>query len=1851
MRINCTFLRLFFLTISILTMGSREMARAQQGQIIPTGTTQGKFTQVYRLVLEASDEHYRSTGTSMDKVLFPDYGEHSIYWIGGGAHQGDFIFPNQLPDDYQYVKSSDYQNYNWQQYRHYSIDFRKQPKNVAIFKSAFRADSITISWQSLQFIKLFESYLPEDIFYLIDEEELAREGLSDSTALLIIPSFTVKGEDYTYYIDSIMGLGFNFGASLDAFLSRGGMIYTEGNAASFLEKTGYLGEGTINYTDYVSPVNDLFHCQAADPGHPVSFSMDPTGAKIYGNRIPLVDAPGITPLVTLEDDNRPVIFCLEGSEAHGGSILCNLGLPVVKGLADLEEGDRQLQWTLNAIMTAFARPVDVTRSVRNELAGYLSAGPNAISYDRIDTFSVEILVRNLSDADIQNIQVAEMIQPYFSFLNVTSGDAHDISGHLLTFHISSLAAHSEKKIIYQLVTPVPDSEIHEDVDKYLAEGTYITPAFSTSTYSIGGRMITQHKCMDYADLLFSARIFADTDVNWKNFLGLDYQPFKVFMIMENKERTPAEDVVYTQYIPKDVPFYWVDHSINIPILKTPGGKFVDLLRGSNQEDSPDYDMDSDGHPDAWLDTASIFPKGYTLTEEEVYWANPWNHLRMGGDPFVFEDIDHDGAVAVDSDGDGVVDIEEPGDKIRVWKVTWSVGRMEGYEYYDPYCSYEIWVDPPDLVPLAAGVGHAYDSLEGPYPGMFYPNTPDIGNADLNDTAWTHWMLRDGNGDIIWKQLVQQKINNYEGYAFIDTASSSYRPLPKDSVWGTVPQPCQEFIAVLSMGGEEIDMRNPTPTQSLYSKINYTTIFDEQRVTPIRTTYTYYAPLPNPLQFEYLSNNYTIYDTLGNIVKYLPEHGKAHLVFDMDASTEYTYYWIRNVGHDVDYSDPSESIDGVESLGDGVFGYFIYDIPKGIGGYNIRLPRKTDGSWDIDSIVNIDGRPFSQWIDNPNTGNVVEIWEDPFQYHVYIPQLLIPPALDDDNHDGIDDWIDDRGDRFRSPTGFLHDAFMLDDGEDWPDYPAVPFVDDIYGTVSSGWYGGADQTYGDDYFETLGKTHIQIHANYTGDGREGPIEISKGGILVVEEIFGGSPWVIFSHVLSGFAEGLDYTLTSSVSPSIIKVGIDTVCIKHIVEDDNEPHDFNVKFDPYHVSYGYGEATITTFAGAKDPCSLIEPVISMPAVLDPDYDQHSITLIPNADPGNPDLTGYPRQVQGTFLEVRVEVMNGTEDNWINTMVEPLIPGDLGGTTLEMSYVAYPRPLVPSHVDGSGNIIPGDQPGTFTTGWRFNQPEGEVLVKMGNTLNLLQPTRRAYFVFLFRIDPSLENGIYEIPFTMHGDRVHYTGGSTGSIGFQVPAAKFCIAGKHANGQIISFEQLILSYGRPRQLEIKITDNFRSLRTAKWSLSEVDAGDFDELVNTLEVTREAGSDVIDLTGFNHFPTLDTTKIYILQQGVIDSYNNHAEKLRITNGQQLDYQNEDAEDEFIFSPPLWVMPVGPRISVTNRVYMVNGVRVENGLQFEPDEDIYVHTLLTIRNSGSDVSSNTEISIQPGDYFEILEDSLPAHCRVEDGLLLVDAGLLIPGDEFEQVLPFKLSPDIPKGVDLRTIIFSSEINYEGTAVEASFNFTDSSKVLLEVFDLEVIELTYSMVSDTVVNVTARAGNRAMPTGNLWFRIYPIYGGGAYEFPIAAMLIDTIETNQTITLSGQFTPPSLDKSVEFIAIIDDGHTIREIIEENNQLKTSFHQTAIEDIMAGNGWLTIYPNPVHHELFISYRLDEGYDRVIMAIFDMDGKLCFQSADYPAYAGKHQAVQRIEQLPNGIYIYRILATRKGEIPLQVTGRLVKE
>ncbi len=1800
--------------------------QAQQGFLINTGNDQKQLLKAYRLVLEKSSYDYRDGTAAWDNEIFPGYGEHSVYWITSGPQAGKFVYPGDLPEDYRHLAGNAYSHFNPAAQNQTSVQFKKHPKRIAIFKSKYKANETTLSWEAIYFEQLFREHLMDDVFYTVNEDSITGTGLDAHTELLIIPAFAAKDSNYTFYVDSIFSVTPSLGMAIQAFIGRGGSIYAEGNGVYFLQKASCLENGAVNY-DTEDYGNGLLPVTASAMPNIANFGFDAADNKLFGPKFPTITSSRIYPAATLGETGNPCIFLINPAHTEGSRIICNTGMPTVYGFTDPDDESMQISWTMTAIVSAFTHNIDVTRKVRNELTGAMATGDNAISYDRSDTIDVEIRLRNLSDQPVSGITLNESISAYFTFLDVTSGDGFSRDGNRITFTGLAQAAHTEKTIVYRVITPDPDSEIHEDVDDYIAHGTLAAVSIGRITYSHGGFNNAFTKDKDYADLIFSARIFADTDVNWKNFLNLEYQPFKVFMIMENKSRSPALNAVYTQYIPKDVPFYWSDNSINIPILKTPGGKFVDVLKGSNDESHPEFDMDSDGHPDVWLDTTSIFPKGYQITEEEVYWANPWNHLRTGDDGFVFEDIDHDGQVAIDNNGDGIPDVQEPGDKIRVWKVTWDMGRVEGYEYHDPYCNYEIWVDPPDLVPLAAGVGYVHDSIGNPYPGMFYPYTGDIGTANLSDTTWSHWMDRDDNGRVIWKQLIHQRINNYEGFTFIDTADVNYHPLPTDSVIGTCPQPHREFLAVLSLGGEEIDMTHYTPQQSLYSKIDYETVFGEERVTPIRTTYTYWAPLPNPLQFEYLSNNYRITDTLGLPLEELPEYGPAKLIYDMDASTEYTYYWIRNYGHDVDYNDPSEAAEGMEALGDGVFGYFVYAIPKGMGGYRITLPQDENGSYLTDEIVTINGQPFTKWLDNPNTLNAVEIWETPFEYQVYIPQLLIPPALDDDDFNSTDDWIDDRGDRFQSETGFLHDAFMPGDGT---------------------WLAGADGTLGDDYFEDLGKTHIQIHADYMGRGREGSVEISKGGVLVVEEIFGGSPWVIFSHVLSGFARGTDLSVQSQVIPEVVYYGIDTVYLKHVVADTNEPHFFDANFDPYHVSYGYGETTITTFVGAKDPCSLVEPAITMPAILDPVFDNHTVTLVPNADVENPDLAGYPKQVSGTFLEVRVEVNNSTVDNWINTTVTPQIPAELGNSSIALSYVAYPRPLVPSHYNSAtGDIIPGDQPGTFTTGWRFNQPEGEVLIKMGNTLNLMQPTRRAYFVFLLKIDPALSEGIYEIPFILSGSRKHYSGADHGSVSYAVPHALFCIAGKNETGYVSQYRQIILGQSALETLDVAATSDFKPTGRIKWSIDDFGRQEFETIPGTLPAQGSS----IDLSRFRAFPVPDTAQLVILQEGVVDSYNTTAEFLRLTDGQTVNYTNAKG-DQVAVSERLQVRPVGPRIRVKNKLYSINGVAVTDTIVYEPDQDLYIETKLTAKNTGSDISSNTLVRIFPGDFYEVRTADLDANCSYSNNLLTVDFGSVIPGEMKEQLLPFVLRPDaLPEGVDIRTLIEQSEIDYEGTLVNLAFNFTDTNKVKLDLYDFEATAISFNDLGNGVVQVNATLGNRGITGKNIWVRIYPIIGGGAYEFPIAELRLENFDPMQTIDLSGNYTLPATDKSIEFMAVVDDGDKIVEITELNNTLRITFVATALDDPLAEENHLNVYPVPFADEVHFEYMLNKEYRNITLKVLDLSGRLWMELNNCPAENGLNSLTWRNSAMPDGNYIYRLTGMdNSGSETLLFTGRLTK-
>ncbi|MFZ1729911.1 MAG: hypothetical protein WAV84_07260 [Bacteroidota bacterium] len=1833
-----------------------------------TDETQTDFLRTYKFVLSQASSDYRFTNATMDTALFPRFGEYSVYWKKSGANRGSFVFPDALPSNYSSVQSARYDNYDWRASDHLAISFKAYAKTAAIFKSDIRKNSSSASWEAVYFKNLIDTYLLGNISYYVGEKEIDSVGLIWTTQLLIVPAFAVEDADWKFYVDSIFTAAPKLKNNLLAFLSRGGTIYTEGNAVYMIEKLGLLPVGAVDYTEGVLPdsTNSIM-LEMTNSTHPVAATVDAAGTRIYSATVPNVQCANADIIARLQGSSIPVIFALQGAAANNGRVICNTALPTIGGSNATQPGEtthesRQLQWALNAIMSAFATNIDVTRSVDNEIPDSLTAGRNAASFDRCDTLEIRVKVRNLSAFTITGITVTESLRDFFGFVDVSTPDVTwEFKKPNLTFSGLSIPPHGEKVIVYRIATPDPEDAIHEKVNNYISWANYIYASYNITSYADEMGFASYRKYRNYVDMLFSARIVADADLNWKNFLGLYYQPFKVFMMMENKERTAAMGTEYVQYIPKDVPFYWTDKTLDIPILKTPGGKFVDVLHGSMDDKSPEFDMDNDGHPDVWLDTASISPKNYRLEETEVYWLNPWEHLRSGNSA-LYEDIDHDGLRAQDVDGDGVVDIEEPGDKIRVWKVTWDVGKMAGYQFFDPYCYFEIWVDPPDLVPLSAGISSAYGKLDEDVNEMFYPYSPDVHSPNIADTSWTHWMERDADGNVLWKQLIWQKVSNYEGFTFIDTAKAGYKLRPTDRCAGTVPQPHREFIAVLSLGGEEIDMKNPTPAKSQYSNINYTTIFGEKRNTPIRTTYTYWAPLPNPLQFEYITNNFTITDPSGErVLQHLPAYGKANLTFDIDASTEYTYYWIRNAGHDVDFNDPSLAQEGVDELGDGVFGYMLYDIPKGMGGYKITLPKNADGSYDMDKLVQVDGAPYKSWLSNPNTGNEVQVLEDPFTYHIYIPQLLIPPALDDDNFDGVDDWIDDRGDRFQSSTGYLHDGFMIGNGEAYPDYPPEPFKDDIYGMVTSGWYAGADNTYGDDFFETLGKTHFTIKAEFEGSGREGSIDISKGGWLVVEEIFGGSPWVLFSHALNAYAEGVNYQLTSTANPTIARYGVDTVFVKHVIEDRGEPHNFDINFDPYMVSYGYGETTITTYAGGKDPCGLIEPSPDLSTIIDPRRDARELTLVPDADASNPDLAEYPKTVNGTFLQVRIEVSNGTDENWINTRVTPHIPAASGATHPVMSYVSYPRPLVPAKVDpATGAVIQGgDDPRAFRTGWRFNQPEGEVLVKMGNELNLLQPSRRAYFVFLFEVDPSLANGIYEIDFSIAGDMRKYDGSVVKSLAVDVPSCMFSIAPRDEKGNVTQFQKLVIGQGTLENIRTTMSQpEFRGLGNVRWSAKDVQGIDFDTLTNVLPATYSpaTGVETIDLSRFSPFPTVDRTKIYVLEQGEVKS-GMSVETLKITENEALQYSYAPSGTSSLQGAALSVTTVGPKLVLDKQIVEINGkpYDTESVREFLPGETKEMLVLFALSNQGTSVAENVLLQVSGGSSFEPITDELPSNCSVtSDGIEAVCASLT-PGETRQVMVRFRALDEVCASVyDSTSLVRSMTAVYSGTYALSGkltkdvFTIPDERILDLPAYDFQSERLlcsTREAVPGESISLSTKFVNGAIPAQDISVGFYAVINN-IDTVLLATHNVPYADANAVTMISADVTIPVSAFCIEFITIIDEQNGVGEFCEFNNV-------QSLKLPLGGLDWIlnvSNYPNPMRSETNISYILPREVRDITLTIYNLDGREIGRIENPPGEIGFHSIPWRDARLSVGTYIYTFRGIDDLGITKTYSGRVVK-
>ena len=1337
---------------------------------------------------------------------------------------------------------------------------------------------------------------------------------------------------------------------------------------------------------------------------------------------------------------------------------------------------------------------------------------------------------------------------------------------------------------------------------------------------------------------------------------------------------------YVQYIPLDVPIYWVD-PMAIPIIRTPGGKFVDVLRGwydenENGEVDPSEvyrDMDGDGNPDAWLDVTTMHPAPDSMTYEEVYWFNPWANQ--------YEDIDHDGIRPVDSDDDGIFEVEDPGDKIRTLRCVWThnLDPFPGYGWFDPYASWELWIDPPPLVGMALGVAEAAGSLH-----VDVDTIPEIGDEPYYYANWENWMGFDSvAGETIWKRLVYVHFGAYEGFVFLDDGETV--PDPNAIDVGHVPWPRREYIAVLNLGGEEPTMTDPTCDSSLYSWIEYNTIWGEpvKKKTPIRVTYTYYTPLPNPLQFEYISAAYEITDpTSGAQMQYLPKSGDANITFNLCASTEYSRYWLKVVGQDWGVFD--FDYDGVgrgwlqtsptpDGLGDGVVGYMVHEIPKGIGGYSIDLPR--DGAGNIDFGNLVDG--FRAYMHHDSVGDTIEVFELPFKWQILIPQILIPPALDDDNFDGADDWDDDFGDRFVSGTGYLHDIFPPLDGEEAEDsfavnpWPMYPIEGDLAG-AHEGWCPGADSSYGDDLCEQLGETRLTVHVNYTGKGFEGPVEINKGVWLVNEEIFGGSPWVQWSHAQFAFAKGHDISLARQANPTIIPLHPDTVLLEWHIAEWDEPKDFDIAFDPYLDGTGYGDATITTHVGGREPSSLFAPDVYWNARIDPITESATVTALPWATAADSALhdAGYPKTETGAFLQIVVEVDNISGDHWYQTTVAPDISA-LGSSDFFFWYGCYPRPFVPQHVVfdslGTPSVLPGDDPRTFTAGWRFNPSAEEVLFQVGDAdgsimIPEIQSSRRGYFIYHIKLDPNLPVGVYEIPFTLTAFEKHYTDLGAGTpVSFDVPTAKFAIV-RRSGWTITEPAKIICAQAELNNLETDLRDyvGIEDVSSdVRWGLSRPTSANWPTLSTTSAsvVGSHLSTSIPSEMGAAWPPDVWTNSFWLAAKAVVDPPF-AADYLPLDYGATLHYDDFMGIGRSKGAGTIYITSRGASMRLSKRVSRVNGVPVGEDGYYVLDQGSNTMTIdLVATNIGNDIAFDIAIEGHIGDDAAFIDaDSTYPYTYDPDEKIVRWANFAHIPPGVERTIPVQIDVERTEDEDLLELFYAfamefwDSLDQNGETQGVRYRPEDRDTIFygVDLFfedgDLSISEAEPSVGDNVDLRAKLRIkGNTTAKNVVVRFMEDGARIGSDQVIP---------ELNPADSFATVSIPFTISKDYHILYVmVDPDSLLGELNEKNN--------VVMLELLTGKGKplrnVQNFPNPFKDYTEFTYVLTKPMSDISIKVFTVRGRpvktieMCPSNIGYNS-VGWGGLDNNGDPIANGTYIYKIVAKDDEDESFEATERIVR-
>ncbi|MDR2937348.1 MAG: hypothetical protein LBU92_00230, partial [Prevotellaceae bacterium] len=857
-----------------------------------------------------------------------------------------------------------------------------------------------------------------------------------------------------------------------------------------------------------------------------------------------------------------------------------------------------------------------------------------------------------------------------------------------------------------------------------------------------------------------------------------------------------------------------------------------------------------------------------------------------------------------------------------------------------------------------------------------------------------------------------------------------------------------------------------------------------------------------------------------------------------------------------------------------------------------------------------------------------------------------------------------------------------------------------GYSTQGWYHGADGTWGGDDFEELGKTYFKISAEYEGKGKEGPMTISRGGVLVTEEIFGGSPWVVYSHVLSGWSEGLDLEVKSQAVPYTVRFGDDTVLLKNTITDLSEfrqmteqtpdgkyettynlsdpAHRFDDNFDPFHLTKGYnkGEATITTYVGGKDPCSVIEPAenINLSAIINPTV-KKTVKLLSMAT-GNAELTalGYPKTLSNkSLVQIKVEFTNNSNEDWRNVKLQTLIPDSLKSKIkVEMEYLAYPRPLVP-----------GDDIGGFKAGFRFNEPEGEVLVKMGNELPLLQPPRRAYYLVLLSLSEDLADGVYELNFTFEGNKYSPLKKEIiGTVSYAPPRALISVQrGAYRNPMVLGQASLNTFTTLARTPE-----SYRPFGEAKLERvhTNEDAvatlADYNSLTETLPATRGDSSSRVNLSSVGVFPTLQSRQLRVVEKAAITCTNGSATVEKITESQKLSYTLGSGQQLSSSSSGVSVSTRGPKVVLTKKIKELNGKPYSKGdvLSADAGGNVEVALLVTAKNRGLS-AENVRASYTNEGLFvpnaEKIAQSCPT-CQLAGSGVDISFGTMMSGSEKSVTLHYTLnaakllsedvegesaSPLVKNASekaasttleDQLAVVSSGSVRFVGTGENPiSYSYTDKNATQALFYELKPLDVSLTaekIVKGEVAELVATIKSYAYAVQNVPVGIYAVSESDTTL--LCSGTIDSVAMGGTATITLQHTPTDVsavrEGKLQLMLRVNHDFSIPELVYGNDShfFDAEVDVSDIED----DGKLVIFPNPTPHAEvnFVYSDCQLPVQQIEMCLYSSKG------GKLTCYAARQCQVQwSIPGIKPGVYTVRVEVTLMDGSKKQYVRRLAVE